>query len=248
MRPGAAHRIGRFSKAVLFTVFIHAALLALLTYSIDWNQPAKRGGALPIEAVAVADPAIAQAAAVEAAAEAKKLAALEKQRLAEARQRESLEKQRLAEEKRAAEKKRLAEQQRAVEEKRVAAEKRIAEQQARQAAAEELRQQIEAEQVKTQHDAGDALSALVDRISAAVERTWRRPPASRAGLVVLIRVTVAPDGQVLRAQVLTSSGDRFFDESAELAVRKASPLPFPTNPAYYEYINEFNFKFDPDET
>ena len=100
--------------------------------------------------------------------------------------------------------------------------------------------------MKTQNDAGDALSALVDRIAAAVENNWRRPRTSQSGLTVTISVKVARDGQVLSARVTHSSGDPFFDQSAELAVRKASPLPFPDNPEYYEFINEFDFKFNPD--
>jgi len=47
--------------------------------------------------------------------------------------------------------------------------------------------------------------------------------------------------------VVDGSGDRLFDESAALAVRRASPLPFPADPKYHEFIKEFNFKFEPDD-
>jgi len=49
------------------------------------------------------------------------------------------------------------------------------------------------------------------------------------------------------ARVAESSGDRLFDESAVIAVQRASPLPFPAEPKYYEFIKEFNFKFAPDD-
>ena len=86
----------------------------------------------------------------------------------------------------------------------------------------------------------------MDRIAAEVESNWLRPRISQAGLTVTIRVKVARDGRVTAARVTRSSGDPFFDQSAERAVHKASPLPFPSNPEYYEFINEFDFKFSPD--
>jgi colicin import membrane protein len=58
---------------------------------------------------------------------------------------------------------------------------------------------------------------------------------------------VSRSGEVLSANVVKSSGDSFFDKSAELAVQKASPLPFPSDPKYYEFINEFDLLFKPDD-
>jgi colicin import membrane protein len=48
------------------------------------------------------------------------------------------------------------------------------------------------------------------------------------------------------AKVIRGSGDPIFDRSAENAVRKASPLPFPDDSRCYEFIKEFNFEFNPD--
>ena len=63
---------------------------------------------------------------------------------------------------------------------------------------------------------------------------------------MIISVKVTRDGEVTSANVVRSSGDAIFDRSAENAVLKASPLPFPGNPKYYEFIKEFQFKFNPD--
>ena len=183
------------------------------------------------------------------AAEKKKKLEVEKKRKAEEHKKKlEVEKKRKAEEnkkKLEAEKKRKAEEDKKKLE--AEAEKKRQEEEAKRLRAEQLRKQLEKEQrVKTQNDAGDALSALVDRIAAAVENNWRRPRASQSGLTVTIRVKVARDGRVASARVTRSSGDPFFDQSAELAVHKASPLPFPDNPEYYEFINEFDFKFNPD--
>ena len=127
----------------------------------------------------------------------------------------------------------------AAEEARKAEEKRREEAEAKRRAEKQLAQ--------TRADAANALGALKDRIAAAVESVWRRPAGSSSGLTALIRVRVARDGAVTFARVAKSSGDRLFDESAVIAVQRASPLPFPAEPKYYEFIKEFNFKFAPDD-
>ena len=168
----------------------------------------------------------------EAEAESKRKEAEKKKKL-EAEKKKKLE----------AEKKRKE----AEKKKKLAAEKKRKEAEKRRRA-EQLRKQLEQEQrVQTRLDAGNAMNALIDRIATAVERNWRRPQTSQTGLIVTVRVKVARDGRVISARVVKSSGDRFFDQSAETAVKKASPLPFPANPEYYEFINEFDFKFNPDE-
>lgn len=195
------------------------------------------------------------AAAKRAAAEkrrreiaAQKLAA-EQKRLAEI----EAEKKRQEDEARriAAEKKRKEE-----EAKRLAAEKKRKEEEARRLAAEKKRQQEEearrlAEQKKREaetrlkNEATDALSALVGRIKEVVTDNWRRPDNQQSSLTVIIQVQVKPDGEVVAGSVFVakSSGNPLFDHSAANAVYRASPLPFPTDPKYYEYIKEFAFKF-----
>ena len=163
--------------------------------------------------------------------EAKKLEEEKQKKLEEEKKRKEAEKKKKLDE----EKKRKE----AAEKKKQAEEKRKRE--------KALKEQLEREQrAKTQNDAATAMSALIDRIAIAVENNWRRPLNSPQGLVAIIRVKVARNGEVLSANVVKSSGDRFFDQSAEIAIKKASPLPFPANPEYYEFINEFNFKFNPD--
>ena len=177
-----------------------------------------------------------------------------KQKAEEEKKKKEAEKKRKAEEKRKKEeqKKKKAEEEKKkkieAEKKRKAEEKRKKEADAKRKAEEALKQQLAEEQrAQTQSNAASALGALVDRIASAVESNWRRPLNSASGLVVVIRVKVARSGEVLSASVVKSSGDQFFDQSAEVAIRKASPLPFPTEPQYYEFINEFDFKFNPDD-
>jgi len=236
-------RLGLLAKAVLFTMAVHGALFILLVYSFTWLQTTERGGSEPISAVAVSARDIAgyaerlrekQRRKQEAARAAEKLDELLREQKVKQRKSAEREAKRKSEE---ARQKKLAEQQRAEEEEqRQLAARREAEQ-------AELRRKAEAARRRA---ATDALSALVGRIAAKVERNWRRPQSSRAGLRVTIRVRVSRNGRVVAAKVTRGSGDPFFDQSAERAVQKASPLPFPPNPEYYEFINTFDFKFNPD--
>ncbi len=109
---------------------------------------------------------------------------------------------------------------------------------------EELLKELEAE--ATRSSAVRALHSLNDVIAEHIGDNWRRPSPDIQGLRATIVVRVSINGEVLLAEVTKSSGDPEFDRSAEVAVVKASPLPFPTNPKYYEYIKEFDFIFKPD--
>ena len=295
---------GLRSKAILFTVIIHGALVALLLYSFNWVDQIKRGGVESIRAVVISEQEILEQIEKQRQLEQKKkqeseqtaknlekllekqqqekkkLEELARRRKVEEKKQQKLEKKRKQEaerkrkeeeekkieaennrieaerkrkeeEKIAAEKKKLeAERKRKEEdeEKKLEAERQRKEEEKRQRA-EQLREQLEKElRVKTRNDAGDALSALKDQIAAKVEDNWRRPQISEAGLSATIRVKVARDGRVTSVRITKSSGDLYFDQSTENAVRKASPLPFPANPTYYEFINEFDFNFAPDES
>ena len=163
----------------------------------------------------------------------------------ERRRQEALEAKRREEEKKKAEEEERKRQE-ALEAKRREEERKKAEEEEEQRKREkELQDQLA--RTRTRNEAENALAALVDRIAAAAENNWRRPWNSSPGRVALIRVRVARNGEVLSAHVVKSSGDQAFDESGEIAIKKASPLPFPSDPEYYEFIKEFNIKFAPDE-
>jgi len=112
--------------------------------------------------------------------------------------------------------------------------------------AEREKQRQLQEEREVEEAAYSAIGALVARIGAKVRQNWNRPPGSMAGLETVISVKVQRTGEVVSVKVVKSSGNVYFDQSAENAVYKASPLPFPDEPRYYEFIKEFNFKFVPD--
>ncbi len=174
----------------------------------------------------------------EKAEELKKKKAAEKKKNAEElkkKKAEALKKKKAAEKKKKAEAKRKAEEQKRkaeAEKKRKAREKREREAAERKAAKEAL--------ARDERDAGSALGALVGAIEEKVRSNWSLP-GEFTGLAVTISVKVTRTGEVTLAEIVRSSGNSLFDESAVTALMKASPLPFPEEPRYYEFIKEFHF-------
>ena len=64
-------------------------------------------------------------------------------------------------------------------------------------------------------------------------------------LVCTLRVTIIPGGEIGGVEIINSSGDPTFDRQAENAVRKAAPLPFPTEPRLMNRLRKFTLDFDP---
>ena len=175
------------------------------------------------------------AARQKAEAEQKKKAEAEAKRKAEqaAKQKAEAEKKKKAE----AEAKRKAEQ--AAKQKAEAERKRKAEAAARARAEAELQAQLEAERVQ------GVLQEYMAHVAAKVENNWLRPPGSPGGLKCTVNVKLIPGGDVVSARVVQGSGDPLFDDSAEKAVLRASPLPVPTDPSVAKHFRDFNFVFRP---
>ena len=165
----------------------------------------------------------------KAEAEAKRKAEQAAKQKAEAEQKKKAE----AEAKRKAE---LAAKQKAEAERKRKAEAEAA---ARARAEAELQAQLEAERVQ------GALQEYMAHVAAKVENNWLRPPGSPGGLKCTVNVKLIPGGDVVSARVVQGSGDPLFDDSAEKAVLKASPLPVPSDPSVAKHFRDFNFVFRP---
>ena len=76
-----------------------------------------------------------------------------------------------------------------------------------------------------------------------VRRNWARPGTARDDLECLVAVTQVPGGEVLSARVIKSkcNGDEIVQRSVEAAVRRASPLPQPSNPLLFLRTFEITF-------
>lgn len=171
---------------------------------------------------------------LQAEAEKKRLEEEERKQAEAEKKRKEQEAQKKAEE----------EKRRKAEEARIAEEQRQAELEMQAKLAEEQRQALAAQ---TEQEAENAFQAVAGRIKSLVENNWRRPAGSQVGLKAVFEISISSRGEVLDVQTVRSSGDKQFDRSADLAIKKASPLPIPTNPKYYEYFKVFQIEFSPDD-
>ena len=186
--------------------------------------------------------------------EAEKIAALQKQKAEERERLEQIKKQKeLAEKQRLEEEKRLAK----IEKQRKLALKKQQEKKAREEAERKVAEKRLAAERKRKADEQVARAAAANRankeianakvmIQQKVNRNWLRPSAIVKGLSCRIQVKLIPGGDVVEARVIRSSGNPAFDRSAEIAVRKASPLPLPSDPRLFSMFRNFDFEFRPD--
>lgn len=138
--------------------------------------------------------------------------------------------QRQEQEKRQSEQRAVAEQQKQREEqqRREAEQKRqqevAAQQEAQRQAQQRQQQAAQAQQEAAAAEAARTDSEFVMAYSAVihdlVQQNWSRPPSARNGMVVVLRITMVPTGDVLDVVVVQSSGDFAFDRAAESAVLK----------------------------
>ncbi|MHC8865535.1 cell envelope integrity protein TolA [Arenicellales bacterium IMCC57338] len=162
----------------------------------------------------------------KAEAEKKKKLEAEKKKKAEAEKKKKLE----------AEKKKKAE---AEKKKKLEAEKKKKE-------AERKKQEAEqAQRERDEQEAVSAFGAVAWAIQEEVRTNWNPPAGDFEGFSVLFTIRVDREGNVTSVTMVRGSGNARFDESAENAIYKASPLPIPGEPRFYEYLKEFDFKFSP---
>ena len=93
--------------------------------------------------------------------------------------------------------------------------------------------------------ASQALSKYVPRIQQKVTDNWAYPPRGPEGCKPTVRVNLAPDGKVLSAKIVRSSGDPYCDSSVTKAFLKASPIPIPLDPDLYSEFKTIDFPFRP---
>src|SRR5262245_9039429 len=83
------------------------------------------------------------------------------------------------------------------------------------------------------------------RITNLIKRNWANA-VRRAGLVAVVRFDLAPDGAVSGVQLLSSSGDKNYDQSVMRAVQRSSPLPPPPE-RYREEFRQVDVDFHSEE-
>lgn len=84
-------------------------------------------------------------------------------------------------------------------------------------------------------------------IMEQVKRSWLKPADVRQDLVCTTQATVGPKGDIEAVEIIQSSGDAVFDNSAAGAVYRASPLPVPADPALAGKFKVMQFRFTPQQ-
>ena len=245
-------------KAIVYAVLVHAVLIVLLVVGARWNAKPQAAATPVISARVVSDADARKEREQRRRDEQERAAAARTQREQEARARQAVEDQRRQEQARVAEQKRKTE----AEKRRKEQEKRAAEARAkkdteerRQAAELGLKEQLAREEKERAEAAARAeqstraqseLARYEGLIRQKVERNWVRPAGWSQGLEVVVRVRLAPTGEVIQATVARPSGNAGFDRSVENAVYKASPLPLPEDKGLFEHFRELDLRFRPE--
>jgi colicin import membrane protein len=241
-----------------WSIALHAVLAGFLYLGLTLPRQEPREILLPIDAVVV-DNAVLEAAGMKrrdndrVAAEAKR----REEALAEERRLEEEQVQKQQEEKRQAEQQRVEAEQAAEKKARAdadaklkadaAADKKRADQEARLRKEREadLRARLAEEETRTSAGFQGLKASYVRAIQAHVEQRWFEPPGIAQGLSCTIYVMQIPGGEVVGMRFGSCNGGAAVRQSIETAVRNASPLPAPPEPALFE--REVELVFTPRE-
>ncbi len=230
----AVRKFSRPVRAVILAVLVHVAFGLLLGLSLSFKpQVIEPSVAKPVKAIVIDRSAIEQEEKHKAEAKKKHKAEAEKKRKAEAEKKRNTE----------AKKKHKAEAEK--KRKKEAEKKRKAEAEKKRKAKAKKKRQAEEAREQEKQAAYSALGSLVGAIKRKIEGNWSNRLAC-SGQEVTISVKVNISGEVTAVKVVGDSGDDTCRRSAENAVYKASPLPFPDNPRFLKWLDqEFQIIFKP---
>ena len=95
------------------------------------------------------------------------------------------------------------------------------------------------------------IAGEVDKYKAlivnAIGDKWILPEKVDSSLSCQFRIRLAPDGMVLDVTITRRSGDPLLDRSAENAIRKASPLPVPTDAETFNMFRDISLTVRPEQ-
>ncbi len=129
-------------------------------------------------------------------------------------------------------------------ERKVAEEKQKKEQELAEKKIQELAKESAPAPQVTSRAKQDQITRHALLIQSKINQHWRKPIGfDFDGFKCVIDVKLLPTGDVVEAVVIESSGSLEFDRSAEVAVRKASPLPMPEDTSVAKEFRQFTFLF-----
>ena len=166
-------------------------------------------------------------------------ALLERKRLEEIKRKEQEERERKQREE--AERKKREEEE--LERKRQEAERKRQEDIQRQREENERRRREEAEARQAELEAEERrfaarssaeMAAYQFAIAQKIRRSWAVPASAGPETRCTVRVTQLPGGEVVSVNIINCNGDAAVQRSVEAAIRRASPLPEPSNPDLFD--------------
>ena len=180
-------------------------------------------------------------------------ALLEQQRLEELKRKE--EEQRKRREREEAERKQREEEEK--ERRREEAERKRQEDIQRQREENErLRRELEAEQRAAELEDEERrfaarnsaeMAAYQFAIAQKVRRSWAVPASAGPETRCSVRVTQLPGGEVVGVNIISCNGDEAVRRSVEAAIRRASPLPEPSDPDLFDRNLTLNLTLERDD-
>jgi colicin import membrane protein len=108
----------------------------------------------------------------------------------------------------------------------------------------DLQQQLAVEGERRRLEQAGLLDQYARLIENQIERNWIPPASAKTGLECVVNVVQIPSGDVVDVRVGRCNGDDAVVRSIEAAVRRASPLPKPPDPALFERNLVVTFKPD----
>lgn len=89
--------------------------------------------------------------------------------------------------------------------------------------------------------------SYISAITAALSQRWIIPATARQkdALSAHVRIRLLPGGEVLDVNLVKSSGDRAFDDSAVNAVKSAGRLPVPSGDLFNKHFRDITINFHP---
>ena len=118
---------------------------------------------------------------------------------------------------------------------------------------ERLRRELEAEQRAAELEAEERrfaarssaeMAAYQFAIAQKIRRSWAVPASAGPETRCSVRVTQLPGGEVVGVNIISCNGDAAVQRSVEAAIRRASPLPEPSNPELFDRNLTLNLTLD----
>ncbi len=95
-------------------------------------------------------------------------------------------------------------------------------------------------------DMNGKIQAYYDMLGEKIKESWTVPGnLNIKGMTAIVSILIAPSGEIIDVYVEKKSGNGFYDHSAMMAVKKATP--YPALPAGYGSGIEIGFLFRDEE-